>query len=243
MSMFYKTYIVNGKKVNVRIDSHAPILGRGFEAKVYPVKGKAYKLYRSFMLKKCNLGEKECLYLSKIPTKRVLLPDEPIYDENKKYCGYTAKMLYDGEKQALLNMTIPTFIENVKYLYEDSSLLTKYHVLMDDFSDDNMMVTEDEKIYIIDPGYFYCYSLHQEKEEPENLEQQNDEFIRNDILLLLAFSFFPVNDYFGRGEFLSSFSFKKEEFIMELIEGMKDCRILNDYRKKVLEEIENQRVY
>lgn len=243
MSMFYKTYIVNGKKVNVRIDSHAPILGRGFEAKVYPVKGKAYKLYRSFMLKKCNLGEKECLYLSKIPTKRVLLPDEPIYDENKKYCGYTAKMLYDGEKQALLNMTIPTFIENVKYLYEDSSLLTKYHVLMDDFSEDNMMVTEDEKIYIIDPGYFYCYSLHQEKEEPENLEQQNDEFIRNDILLLLAFSFFPVNDYFGRGEFLSSFSFKKEEFLMELIEGMKDCRILNDYRKKVLEEIEYQRVY
>ncbi len=241
--MFYKTYIVNGKKVNVRIDSHAPILGRGFEAKVYPVKGKAYKLYRSFMLKKCNLGEKECLYLSKIPTKRVLLPDEPIYDENKKYCGYTAKMLYDGEKQALLNMTIPTFIENVKYLYEDSSLLTKYHVLMDDFSEDNMMVTEDEKIYIIDPGYFYCYSLHQEKEEPENLEQQNDEFIRNDILLLLAFSFFPVNDYFGRGEFLSSFSFKKEEFLMELIEGMKDCRILNDYRKKVLEEIEYQRVY
>lgn len=243
MSMFYKTYIVNGKKVNVRIDSHAPILGRGFEAKVYQVKGKAYKLYRSFMLKKCNLGEKECLYLSKIPTKRVLLPDEPIYDENKKYCGYTAKMLYDGEKQALLNMTIPTFIENVKYLYEDSSLLTKYHVLMDDFSEDNMMVTEDEKIYIIDPGYFYCYSLHQEKEEPENLEQQNDEFIRNDILLLLAFSFFPVNDYFGRGEFLSSFSFKKEEFLMELIEGMKDCRILNDYRKKVLEEIEYQRVY
>lgn len=243
MSMFYKTYIVNGKKVNVRIDSHAPILGRGFEAKVYPVKGKAYKLYRSFMLKKCNLGEKECLYLSKIPTKRVLLPDEPIYDENKKYCGYTAKMLYDGEKQALLNMTIPTFIENVKYLYEDSSLLTKYHVLMDDFSEDNMMVTEDEKIYIIDPGYFYCYSLHQEKEEPENLEQQNDEFIRNDILLLLAFSFFPVNDYFGRGEFLSSFSFKKEEFLMELIEGMKDCRILNDYRKKVLEEIEYQKVY
>lgn len=243
MSMFYKTYIVNGKKVNVRIDSHAPILGRGFEAKVYPVKGKAYKLYRSFMLKKCNLGEKECLYLSKIPTKRVLLPDEPIYDENKKYCGYTAKMLYDGEKQALLNMTIPTFIENVKYLYEDSSLLTKYHVLMDDFSEDNMMVTEDEKIYIIDPGYFYCYSLHQEKEEPENLEQQNDEFIRNDILLLLAFSFFPVNDYFGRGEFLSSFSFQKEEFLMELIEGMKDCRILNDYRKKVLEEIEYQRVY
>lgn len=243
MSMFYKTYIVNGKKVNVRIDSQAPILGRGFEAKVYPVKGKAYKLYRSFMLEKCNLGEKECLYLSKIPTKRVLLPDEPIYDENKKYCGYTAEMLYDGEKQDLLYMMIPTFIENVKYLYEDSSLLTKYHVLMDDFSEDNMMVTEDEKIYIIDPGYFYCYSLHPEKEEPKNLKYQNDEFIRNAILFLLAFSFFPVNDYFGREEFLSSFSLKKEDFLMELIEGMEDCRILNDYRKKVLEEIEYQRVY
>lgn len=75
--MEYKTYIVNDKKVNVRIDRQAPMLGKGYESIVYLVQGKAFKLYRSYMLDKHNLGEKECWYLREIPTRRVLLPDQP----------------------------------------------------------------------------------------------------------------------------------------------------------------------
>ena len=130
--MEYKTYIVNHQKVNVRIDSQAPMLGKGYESIVYLVQGKAFKLYRSYMLDKHNLGEKECLYLRKIPTRRVLLqiptrrvllPDQPIYDEKGKYYGYTAKALWKGEKEDFLEMSVSTFLENVKLLYEDASLL------------------------------------------------------------------------------------------------------------------------
>lgn len=241
--MEYKTYIVNDKKVNVRIDRQAPMLGKGYESIVYLVQGKAFKLYRSYMLDKHNLGEKECHYLREIPTRRVLLPDQPIYDEKGKYYGYTAKALWKGEKEDFLEMSVSTFLENVKLLYEDASLLTKYHVLMDDFNENNVMVTEDQKIYIIDPGYFICYPLQKEKEEPKDLEKQNDLFIRTNLLFLLSSHIFSKKDEFGKEEFMNSFSHNKESFIYELMEEMKDCYTIQDYQKKILEEMEYKRVY
>lgn len=241
--MEYKTYIVNDKKVNVRIDRQAPMLGKGYESIVYLVQGKAFKLYRSYMLDKHNLGEKECHYLREIPTHRVLLPDHPIYDIHHKYCGYTTKALWEGEKQDFLEMPISTFLDNVKLLYEDSSLLTKCHVLMDDFNENNVMVTEDQKIYIVDPGYFFCYPLHKEKEEPKDLEKQNDLFIRTNLLFLLSSHIFSKKDEFGKEEFINHFSFKKEAFIYELMEEMKDCHRMKDYRKMILEDMEYKRIY
>ena len=176
--MEYKTYIVNDKKVNVRIDRQAPMLGKGYESIVYLVQGKAFKLYRSYMLDKHNLGEKECWYLREIPTRRVLLPDQPIYDEKGKYYGYTAKALWKGEK-----------------------------------------------------------------EEPKDLEKQNDLFIRTNLLFLLSSHIFSKKDEFGKEEFTNSFSHNKESFVYELMEEMKDCYTIQDYQKKILEEMEYKRVY
>lgn len=106
-------FIVNGKEVQVRVDPQAPILGVGYESKVYLSGGKAFKIYRSHMLEHHNLGEKECLFLSHLETKRILLPEAPIYNEQKQYCGYTSKVLWKGEEEDLLYMSTQKFLENV----------------------------------------------------------------------------------------------------------------------------------
>ncbi len=240
--MITREFLVDGKKVHVRVDPQAPILGSGYESKVYPVGRQAFKIYRSYMLEKNNLGEKECLFLSKLSTKRILLPDQPIYDSDKKYCGSTSELLWQGEKEDLLYMHSSVFLENVKLLYEDSMTLTNHQVMLDDLRSDNVMVTENKKIYIIDPGYFNCYSL-QEKLVPTNLKEINENFIRKVILLVLYQLLKTKNNEYEVIDYLERFPHKKEEFIFELMEQLNDFPYLKDYRNFILEEINYNKIY
>lgn len=238
-----KNYYVNGKKINVRVDIQAPTLGTGYESRVLFVNGKAFKIYRDYMLDKNNLGEKECLFLSKIKTNKIILPESPIYNEEKKYCGYTSKALWKGETKDLFYTSTLNFIENVKELYEDAKIMTENNVMLDDLREENIVITEDGKFYIIDPGYFVCYSLKPEQEKPKNLEEINNKFVRDVVLIVLKQLLSKKNNEYEVDDYLNNFSKNKNEFILELWEILNDYSILKEFRNSVLNELKYDRYY
>ena len=126
-------------------------IDEGSESRVYKFGDRVFKIYKS-KCPKNRLKEDSVAYLSKIKTKRLLLPKEKILDEDKKFIGYSMSFIMPGSKDTIKNMNMKDFINELKLLKQDLSILKDNNVVLDDINDNNYIY--NNSIYFIDPGSF-----------------------------------------------------------------------------------------
>ena len=157
-------------------------LGEGNEGTVYIWKDKAIKIYKPF----CStdrLSEDEALLLSRIPTKRILLPIDLVYDENHKFIGYTTKFIQNRNKDVIKKLYIGDIKKELELIKEDIFLLSDNNVSLEDFRYDNFAF--DDGFYMIDPGTYKVVDYDKRLVYLENIKVYNEFFLK-DILYRLV---------------------------------------------------------
>ena len=97
---------INGERIELTKEQLDYLyLGEGQEGVTYIYKDKALKIYKSYSSIN-RLSEKEALYLSKIPTKRILMPIDLVYDENGNFIGYTTKFIQNYNRATIKQLPI-----------------------------------------------------------------------------------------------------------------------------------------
>ena len=133
-------------------DMEESYISEGKEGIVYRYGDKALKIYKEF----CNKGrldEDETLILSEISTKRVLLPRDLIYGEDRvTFRGYATKFIEKQGIDKIIDMNIMQFVDELDIINEDLITLAKNKVYVYDFVGDNIFY--DGNIYFGDPGSY-----------------------------------------------------------------------------------------
>lgn len=151
------------------------LIDYGDEAYVYRIKGQAVKIYKPICLKR-RLDEETVEYFKTINTKRLLLPIETVYDENKKFNGYTTKLIEVGNKKTIARMKVPKFLKEIQLLIDDTKLLTELGITICDFDYEDILYGD---------GIYYCDSGSFEKNKKmtqRKIEEANKEEIHKLII-------------------------------------------------------------
>ncbi len=157
-------------------------LGEGNEGTVYIWKDKAIKIYKPYC-RTDRLSEEEALFLSKIPTKRILLPIDIVYDENNNFIGYTTKFIQNRNREIIKSLSLSTIKKELEIIKEDIFLLSNRGVSLEDFYYDNFAL--DDGFYMIDPGTYIIVDYDKRKVYLENIKLYNEFFLK-DILFRLV---------------------------------------------------------
>ena len=187
-------YYCDGKIINIS-DTKKP-LGKGSEGFVYKIGDMTYKIYHQGALQdNFGLKEKHHEYLSTIPTKQIILPKHAILNEDGEYVGYSAPFIKGSQKEktGISQLDKKIFLDNIRQLLVDFKLLSDCLVLCADVQPINYIFdSEDEKMYIIDPGrYKHHVFVDLKKYERQNIEQYSallDLLIMNEI-----YKYKPIN--------------------------------------------------
>lgn len=99
-------------------------LGEGKEGTTYIWNDKVLKIYKPYS-SISRLSEQEALYLSKIPTKRILLPLDIIYDENHNFIGYTTKFILNHNCAIINQLPVSKIKEELELVKEDIFMLSE----------------------------------------------------------------------------------------------------------------------
>ena len=191
-----KKYELDDKKMN------NSFVASGFEADVYKFNNLVFKIYKEICLK-YRLNEKTAKYLSDIPTKRILLPKDIIYNENYEFYGYTMKYITPTLKDEISNMSVDKLLSELLIIKKDLLLLKDNNVFIDDLCDSNFIFNKG--IYFIDPG---SYEINK-KRSKEYVEIINREIMNDFIVRYILFrkheitkeerkkinEYFPLNEY------------------------------------------------
>ena len=126
-------------------------VGQGKEAKVYRFGDEVLKIYKK-NCKKDRLDEETACSLSKLETKRVLLPKRIIRSaSNVEFIGYSLKAI-DKKKGSLSDMSMSQFIDELDMINDDLFYLANLGVEVEDFHLGNCLY--DGRLFITDPGDF-----------------------------------------------------------------------------------------
>lgn len=157
---------LDGKKIDFEKNDYN-YLNEGLEAEVYRYKNLALKFYKE-KSQKMVIDKELVEYLKTIDTKRYLLPTAIITDDSACFLGYAT--LFKQHYQTINNMPFDKFIDEVKFLEEDTLLLSEKGVDIEDLSYDNTIY--NGSIYLIDPGSFKI-SMENKSLSRENLDKLN----------------------------------------------------------------------
>lgn len=160
-------------------------LGEGNEGTAYIWKDKVLKIYKPF----CStdrLNEEEALYLSKIPTQRILLPIDLVYDENHKFIGYTTKFINNHNFEVIKNFPASRIKKELEIIREDIFLLSEKNVSLEDFRIDNFAL--EDGFYIIDPGTYKIVNQPKSRIFLENIKLFNKFFVEDILLRIRKFT-------------------------------------------------------
>lgn len=165
-------YYINGDLV--KFNGTQALIGEGNETKVYRYEDKVIKRY---VTRSRNIIEEDKVVkeiLSKLNTKRILMPDDFVYDVNGNYCGYTQKYVnpYCGTVSS-----IPTdkFYDSFLILSEDFNILSRSGIFAGDCHADNIILDGNYDVYIVDIGHFSKTMF------PNSIYQLNGNIIRSII--------------------------------------------------------------
>lgn len=136
-------------------------IGDGEEAISYRYESLVLKIYREQGLK-WRLSEDDVRMFSSIPTRRILMPQEPIFNERREFCGYSKTYIKPLEKGALRRFRekpMSYVLAELSLLGDDSLRLAQNHVMTWDFTHfDNCLIGGDGDDawgwYFLDPGSF-----------------------------------------------------------------------------------------
>lgn len=157
---------LDGKKIDFAKNDYN-YLNEGLEAEVYRYKNLALKFYKE-KSQKMVIDKELVEYLKTIDTKRYLLPTATITDDSACFLGYAT--LFKQHYQTINNMAFDKFIDEVKFLEEDTLLLSEKGIDIEDLSYDNTIY--NGSIYLIDPGSFKI-SMENKSLPRENLDKLN----------------------------------------------------------------------
>lgn len=216
------------EKINFEKDDYS-YLNEGLEAEVYRYKDLTLKFYKE-KSQKMVIDRELVEYLKTIDTKRYLLPTATITDDSYCFLGYAAP--FKQHYQTINNMSFDKFIDEVKFLEEDTLLLSEKGIDVEDLSYSNTIY--NGSIYLIDPGSFML-SVKNKSLSRENLDKLNTYIIEE----LLGNSLSKSLSKKKKNEILSSMKemlrLSSCEFISDFLkEEAKQSKMLKDCPKRLI---------
>lgn len=139
----YDTESINVEQINA-----------GSEGAIYKVDNEAVKLYHPFCMK-VRLGEYSVDRLSTIPTQRILMPKDKVYDANNMFCGYSTRYINEVDYNCFEHK-MKDYLNELLIYENDINMLNANGVSVADMTYDNI-VFSDDGIYMVDPGSFHFY--------------------------------------------------------------------------------------
>ena len=155
------------------------MLNHGDESDVYRIKGKAVKIYKPFCPKK-RLDEKTVEYFKTIDTQRILLPIETVYDENRRFNGYTTQLVEEGCKSNIAKMKMSKMLSEIKLMTEDVEMLSELGITIDDLGYRDVLYGDG--LYFCDPGSFTIERYMSPKDIKYYNKEKLHELIIDEIL-------------------------------------------------------------
>lgn len=196
-------------------------IDEGSEGYVYRCGKDAFKIYKT----SCDwrrLNEDECIKLSSISTKRVLLPEKPIYGEDgKMFVGYSTSFIYKVPQIEILKMKIPDFVNELDIIKDDLRTLADNGVMINDWHSSNILY--NGKLFIGDPGqYVFKENITGAKIFRENIYTLNS-FVKDSIFIMAHLSanqLLTMKDVFYDYEYIGDQirdSMKKKETVRQFV--------------------------
>ena len=223
-------------------------IGEGNETEAYKIDNDVVKFYKAYC-QKLRLTKKVCDALSKIDTKRILLPCNTLLDKKHKIKGYTMKYIDNLGEDSFYKLSRKDLSKEMSLVENDLIKLSDNGVLINDLHQGNTIYNNG--IYLIDPGS-YKMSEEDKKESIKtygiNLDMIN-EYLINEVIKNCALKIckkdvqaFAVtkklqNDIYSKSEnplyyFMEDMQYKDiEELVIDLSESLKFSVSIN--RKKI----------
>ena len=127
-------------------------IDEGTESEVFRYGQDALKIYKKYCPKE-RLGLEDVVELSKIPTKRFLMPKEIIRDaDTMEFIGYSMPFIYKYPREILMRIKMVEFLDELDIIHSDIDLLSSCGVDIEDIHIDNVLF--NDKFFIGDPGSF-----------------------------------------------------------------------------------------
>ena len=123
---------------------------QGNEYVIFKYLDKAVKIHRKKFIDIDNLDEHNILSFTKIPTKRILMPTDALYNIDGRIEGYVMDFI-DNEK-SLLNESMHHILNEARIIEEDKKILDEEGILLQDLHEVNAMY--NGKINIVDSGRY-----------------------------------------------------------------------------------------
>ena len=195
-------------------------IGEGTEGFVYKINNSAVKIYHKYSRKE-RLDENTCILLSKINTKRILLPRKLVYNVNNKFIGYTTDFHQKYSLENIKRMKLKSLKNELELIKKDIEILSKNDISLDDLFIDNIILSDG--LYFIDPGSFWI------NKNNKNLNYDNKDKMNNFIInnILVRAGDIPKKKYQILKQRLNY-----DEFIDEALPNSKDST--HSYLKKLV---------
>ncbi len=220
-----KKYTINHKMPFFSVSDMQLINIEGREYIVFFYQGVIVKIHRYFRQKIYALEEENVKSLISLQTKRILLPKEPVYDDEGNISGYTMSPILNWKE--ITTMSMETFLNENNLIDEDLEYLSESFVKLDDIRPHNTLY--NGKLYFIDSGRFKRITNEKErtKEEYELIRQRNiakyNEFVCDYLLYALMKgekkehkTLYKIKEYL-----LEYASLEKQKKLIDVIK--KDC--------------------
>ena len=146
-------FFIEDKEYNYSMDEleYRLISDEGTEGNVYRIQGRAVKIYKPFCIKQ-RLGKEMVDLLKTINTSRILMPQERVFDENKRFIGYTTELVDYRNFEIIKRMKMGLFYKELVKAEEDIRELSDRHITVEDFNLYNVLIASG--IYFPDPGSY-----------------------------------------------------------------------------------------
>ncbi|MBO5182801.1 MAG: hypothetical protein J6B64_00145 [Bacilli bacterium] len=123
----------------------------GHEYIVFLYNNRVIKIHRNHLQSIYALNEENVLSLIGIPTKRILMPTDPLYNLNKNIVGYVMVPVFQTGKN-IYEESMDSFLNEINIIYCDMNILNEELVLLKDIHPGNAIF--NGKIYIVDSGRY-----------------------------------------------------------------------------------------
>ena len=175
---------LNDEEINItKSELNERYINEGSEGVIYQIGKEAVKIYDNDFYGK-RLNEEEARKLSKINTKRILLPRRLVYNENREFMGYTSPFIIEYYKDFLGRLTMEKFIDEMNLIRNDLKVLSKNGVSIEDIHQDNFIMSDG--LYLCDSGMYRFNDEEPEKIYRKNIAEINDLFTLSILRLYLG---------------------------------------------------------
>lgn len=193
--MLLKHYKIGNSSDSISILDLELLSISGHEHIVFKYKDKIVKIHRKHFVYINNLDEQNILSLIGIPTKRILMPTDPLYNIKGNIEGYVMNEV--TKKESISNESMDHFIDEARIIQSDKDLLSLKTILLDDFHVNNAIY--NGKINIVDSGrYVNLTHVLPYWVLPQQYQNIEAAFINKDVDKLRAFAYDFNNEKFNK---------------------------------------------